>query len=67
MFEMLEEMPSQLDHWQMLIHQFDIKGFQVHDAKYAALMISHGITKFMTHNVKHFRNFPITVIDPTLV
>ena len=42
-----------------------MKGFQAHDARYVAAMQCLGVSALMTYNGKHFKDYPITVIEPT--
>lgn len=67
MFTLLPDSPVLIDRWQALVAQHQIKGFQVHDARYVAAMECLGISHFMTHNGRHFKDFHITLIDPAAV
>jgi hypothetical protein len=64
MFQLVPDPPSLLDRWADLIAQYQIKGFQVHDARYVAAMQCSGIGKLMTHNSKHFKVYGIALVDP---
>jgi hypothetical protein len=67
LFPLLPDPPELLDRWQSLIHQFQITGFQVHDARYVAAMQCLQIPTLLTYNLKHFRHFPIRILDPDTV
>ena len=67
MFQLLSEPPDLIDRWQAVISQFRITGFQVHDARYVAAMQGLNLRTFMTHNLRHFKNYPIDVLDPRTV
>jgi len=64
MFDVLPEPTGLLDRWQALVATHQVKGFQAHDARYVAAMECLGLTELMTYNGKHFKDFPITVVDP---
>ena len=67
MFQLLPDPPSLLDRWQALVTLHNIKGFQVHDVRYVAAMDCLGLTTLLTHNLKHFKPFNLTLIDPAQV
>lgn len=51
--------------WRALVLRHQVQGKQVHDARLAAVMLSHGITHILTLNGRDFVRYPgITVIDP---
>ncbi len=53
--------------WHGLVSRLGIVGSKSHDARLVAAMQSHGIASLLTFNTDHFRNFPITLIDPALL
>ena len=64
MFCLLSEPPEIVRTWAALVEQHAIKGFRAHDARYVAMMQLRGIQRLLTYNVKHFDQFPITILDP---
>ncbi len=51
--------------WRKLVLANSVIGKQVHDARIAAAMNVHQITKLLTFNIKDFKRFRhITLIDP---
>ena len=65
MFHLLQEPAELVEAWATLVEKYGVTGFRAHDARYVALMQLHGITHFMTYNVKHFSNYPINIVDPS--
>jgi predicted nucleic acid-binding protein len=55
------------DRWLALVHSFGIRGSKSHDARLAAAMQTHNITRILTFNAGDFKKFAITVIDPASV
>jgi len=51
---------SELIHfeWRKMLVDYAISGVQVHDARLAAAMRVHGISRILTFNAKDFRRFP---------
>jgi len=51
---------SELVHfgWRKMLVDCGISGVQVHDARLAAAMRVHGISRILTFNAKDFRRFP---------
>ena len=64
-FTLLPELPTTYPIWRGLIVAHAVLGKQVHDARLAALMLSHGVTHLVTLNGRDFTRYPgLTVIDP---
>ena len=64
-FTLLPELPTTYPIWRNLIVAHAVLGKQVHDARLAALMLSHGVTHLVTLNGRDFTRYPgLTVIDP---
>ena len=64
-FKLLPELPTTYAIWRDLIVAHQVQGKQVHDARLAALMLSHGLTHVVTLNGRDFTRYPgLTVIDP---
>ncbi len=62
---LLTELPTTYATWRGLIVSHRVQGKQVHDARLAALMLSHGVTHIVTLNGRDFTRYPgLTVIDP---
>ncbi|MCL2640629.1 MAG: type II toxin-antitoxin system VapC family toxin [Phycisphaerales bacterium] len=65
-FDVLTDPPALLDIWADLVTKHQVTGFRAHDVRYVALAQALNIPKLMTYNVKHYRKFPITIIDPAV-
>ena len=64
-FTLLPELPTTYQIWRDLIVAHAVLGKQVHDARLAALMLSHGVTHLVTLNARDFARYPtLTAIDP---
>ncbi|HEY3567175.1 MAG TPA: PIN domain-containing protein [Thermoanaerobaculia bacterium] len=50
--------------WQELVEAYGVTGFRAHDVRLVAAMQSYGIARLLTFNVDHFRNLPVTILDP---
>lgn len=65
-FALLPELPTTYPIWRNLIVAHAVLGKQVHDARLAALMLTHGVTHIVTLNGRDFTRYPgLTAIDPT--
>jgi len=65
LFRLLPEPPSIFDEWKWLVTSCKISGKNTHDARLAATMRLHGITKILTFNGADFRRFPgVIVLEP---
>lgn len=51
------------EHWRRLVVQYGVSGRQVHDARLVAVMLTHGITRLLTYNVKDFQRY-VAIITP---
>jgi predicted nucleic acid-binding protein len=56
-FQFLPDSRDVHDRWRRLLVEHDVKGVQVHDARLAASMYVHGVTRLLTVNVRDFRRF----------
>lgn len=64
-FTLLPDLPTTYPIWRGLIVAHGVLGKQVHDARLAALMLSHGVTHLVTLNARDFARYPgLTAIDP---
>ena len=67
-FDVLEEAPTILPGWELLVMQYQVSGKNAHDAHLVAAMIVHGISRILTFNVGDFRRYSnISVLDPLQV
>ncbi|HET6881706.1 MAG TPA: hypothetical protein VFI31_16200 [Pirellulales bacterium] len=53
--------------WLTLVESQGVTGFRAHDARLVAAMQSYGISQIMTFNGGHFRDLPVTVLEPAPV
>jgi predicted nucleic acid-binding protein len=63
-FKLLPDLDDLVVLWHNLVKKLGVTGIKSHDIRLVAAMQSHGITTLLTFNVNHFRNCPITVLDP---
>ena len=64
-FTLLPDLPTTYAIWRGMIVAHAVLGKQVHDARLAALMLSHGVTHIVTLNARDFTRYPgLTAIDP---
>jgi len=63
-FTLLHDKEDLISLWHDLVRGSGILGNKSHDVRLVAAMQSHGIARLCTFNTDHFRNFPITLLDP---
>lgn len=64
-FTCLAEPPDMADQWQAVADKYSVIGKQAHDARIAALMLAHGITRLLTLNTADFARYSdITAVTP---
>ena len=70
-FDFLADSREVHDRWRELLLVLDVKGVQVHDARLAASMYVHGVSRLLTANVRDFQRFvglsaihPVEFADP---
>lgn len=64
-FEILTENAASYTTWKALLIDRRVSGVQVHDARLAAVMKTHGIAQIVTFNVADFTRFPeIETVHP---
>ena len=64
-FEFLPDSQMVHDRWRGLLVEHEVKGVQVHDARLAASMYVHGVSKLLTINIRDFKRFQgLTIIHP---
>ena len=62
---LLPDATATYQQWRRLVLQHEVKGVEVHDARLAAGMIVHGITRILTYNPKDFKRYrEIIAIHP---
>ncbi len=67
-FQLLSDVPAIYAEWERLVIQHAVSGKNAHDARIAAAMNVHGITRLLTYNGRDFRRFAgITAIEPKQV
>ena len=55
-------------NWRKLVVSCEVRGVQVHDAKLAATMLAHDVSRILTFNTADFVRFPgIEAIDPSAI
>jgi predicted nucleic acid-binding protein len=65
LFTLLPDRPEVHTEWRRLVVACDVSGVQVHDARLAAAMRAHGLSRILTLNVADFDRFPgIVAIHP---
>lgn len=68
LFSLLDDTPAIFPQWERLVTQYQIQGKNAHDARLAAAMMVHGLSRILTFNVGDFRRFQtLTVLDPQQV
>jgi predicted nucleic acid-binding protein len=64
LFPLLADTPAVHTEWRKLVTNCSVSGVQVHDARIAASMLTHGVTNLLTFNARHFSRFGIVAISP---
>ncbi len=68
LFRLLPDLPALLAEWEALVGTYQCHGRVSFDARLAAAMRTHGLSRLLTLNGADFARFPgITVIDPKAV
>jgi predicted nucleic acid-binding protein len=57
-----EDLPAR---WHALVRALGIKGYRSHDARLVAAMETYGISRLLTFNAEDFRDFSISVVEPS--
>ncbi len=55
--ELLEDSAAVYREWRRIVVQYNVSGVQVHDARLAAAMYTHGISHILTLNQSDFNRF----------
>lgn len=67
-FTVLADTPAIYPAWRQLVAAHGVVGVQAHDARLAAAMQVHGVTRFLTLNDQDFRRYSwLTVLTPAAV
>lgn len=70
LFSLLPDSSEIYPVWKRLVVKYDVSGVQVHDARLAAAMIAHNVTRILTFNVTDFERYTdegIEVVNPAAV
>lgn len=70
LFPLLPDSPEVYPEWRRLVVKYKVLGVQVHDARLAASMIAHNVTRILTFNVTDFERYKpegIMAVDPATV
>lgn len=70
LFPLLPDLPVMYAEWRKLVVKYSVSGVQVHDARLAAAMISHGVTHILTFNTADFVRYApvgIVAVDPDII
>jgi predicted nucleic acid-binding protein len=57
LFPVLLDNTSIYTEWRQLVVKHAVSGVQVHDARIAAAMMTHGVTQLMTFNDQDFKRY----------
>lgn len=64
-FHLLPDTPAIYTEWRRLVVQVGVSGVQVHDARIAACLRVHGVTRLLTFNTKDFARYSgFTAVSP---
>ena len=66
-FNLLFDREDLVSRWHDLVRSLAVTGLRSCDARFVAAMQTYGITRLLTFNLDHYRGFPVTLIDPTLL
>ena len=66
--ELLPDSAALYREWRRIVIQYGVSGVQVHDARLAAAMYTHGVSHILTFNGSDFRRFGgLTAVHPAAV
>jgi predicted nucleic acid-binding protein len=64
-FQLLPDNDKIHDEWKRLVELHEVRGVQVHDARLAAVMLTHGVSHILTFNTKDFERYTtLTAVNP---
>ncbi len=67
-FTLLPDTPGVYAEWRRLVVQIGVSGVQVHDARIAACLRVHGVTRLLTFNTKDFARYSgFDAVDPAQI
>jgi len=67
-FTFLEEPQNIADEWSRLVHQYGVRGKQVHDARLAAFALAHRLDGILTLNANDLLRYnELTILTPSEV
>jgi predicted nucleic acid-binding protein len=67
-FQFLPDNEGVYREWRRIVFEHSVSGVQVHDARLAAAMYAHGLTRILTFNGGDFKRFPgIVAVAPDSV
>ena len=65
MLTVMHDTPAVYDHWRTIVAKHEVIGVQVHDARIAAAMQVHEISRILTYNPRDFNRYEgITTVHP---
>jgi predicted nucleic acid-binding protein len=65
-FRILDEGPIAFERWLAIVEGTQVRGRRAHDARLAAVMLSHAVTHILTLNTADFHGLPgITAVHPS--
>jgi len=68
LFTLLPDIPDVHAEWRRLVVQVGVSGVQVHDARIAACLRVHGVTRLLTFNTKDFARYSgFVAVDPAQI
>ncbi len=68
LFLLLPDTPDVHAEWRRLVVQIGVSGVQVHDARIAACLRAHGVTRLLTFNTKDFVRYSgFIAVDPAQI
>jgi len=67
-FTLLPDTPGVHNEWRRLVVEVGVSGVQVHDARIAACLRVHGVTRLLTFNAKDFARYSgFVAVDPAQI
>ena len=69
-FSLLPDSDDVYREWRRLVVKYNVSGVQVHDARLAASMIAHNVTRILTFNLTDFERYAdegIVAVNPAAV
>ena len=64
MFQFRADTPLVFQYWFELVRDNSVSGTNAYDGRLAAARLAHGISHILTFNIKDFRRYGVTIIDP---